>query len=198
MDQKMKSETPSGNRSRRRILVVVLLVASGLVSATSVLYLQPYRYTTRTSMISNQTVAPKSVRVISEWDALKIAFGSNRTFTTLPPEYLGGQPSGNVTATLSLYRFFRSADGKSGGYNMSVILVDNQTGLPKQELLEPPGGIQPSGECVKYMYLWVVETYPVPGPHDNGHYIDAVTGEQIGNPRVISYNLSCGTTTTKP
>jgi hypothetical protein len=44
------------------------------------------------------------VQVISEWEALKIAF-PERNFTTLPSPY-SPEDSANMTATLSLYRFW--------------------------------------------------------------------------------------------
>ena len=179
-------------KSHGRLAVVVLLVAVGFVAAASLLYIRPYETVTHNSLTSTQT-SPETVHVISEWKALEIAFGSQRNFTTLPPPYTR-QGSANITATLGLVAFWRSKDGNSGGYNTTIIEVDNRTGLPTENLVVYPNGtFESNGECLLYMYIWQIQVYPAPYPHGGAYYIDAMTGQRIDDLRAISFSITCTT-----
>ena len=151
-------------------------------------------------VIAGYELAPRTkVYVISEWEALKIAF-PERNFTTLPPPY-SPQTSANLTATLSLMFFYANEynNSRGGGYNGTIIPVDNQTGLPTKPLAAYPNGpFESYGECQQYMYVWDIEEYPAPYSHGGSIYIDAVTGQRIGDLRGISFGLTCATSLANP
>ncbi len=182
-----------------RLVVITLLVAVCIISVASI----PYLGIPGTVTQASSTVSQVHVHVISEWQALRVAFGSSRNFTTLPPPYFP-QTSSNVTATLELVAFYAWLPSgpynlTSGGYNVTIIPVDNQTGLPTKPLvIYPNGPFEPYGECLQAMYVWGIEVYPAPYPYGGDIYLDAVNGQRIGDLRGISFGLTCATTSTTP
>lgn len=179
------------NRNRILIIVGIMAIVFGFILLTPIRPPPP-----PPPQITN------TVRVISEWQALRVAFGSSRNFTTLPPPY---PPQANLTVTLELVAFYAWLPSgpynlTSGGYNETIIPVDNQTGLPTKPLaIYPSGPFESYGECLQYMYVWDIEEFPAPYSHGGSILIDAVSAQQMnGDLRGISFGLTCGTSSTRP
>ena len=86
--------------------------------------------------------------------------------------------------------FHRSAGGFSGG-GVSLIAVDDKTGLPTQPLTDPGNATRTSdGGCDKYMCVWITQAAPVLYPHTGTVYMDAVTGSFI-DPHSHASSLTC-------
>lgn len=179
-------------RKPPRIAIVALVVGVCVVSVASIPYLKrPGTVIQGSSTISPVHTATQSV--ISEWQALRVAFGSSRNFTTLPPPYSPGTTA-NLTATLELVVFYASppVNSTSGGFDATIIPVDNQTGLPTKTLAAYPNApFEFNGRCVQYMYVWAIQQFPAPYPRGGSINIDAVTGQIIGDLRGISFGLTC-------
>ena len=126
---------------------------------------------------------------VSLWQALSVALGADRNYTTLPQ---------NISARLDLYEFryvgFGDGTGEASS-SMTNIPYDQVTGLPVQTILEEPyldGLVVVTNvtlpSCVMYMLIWTFD-YPSPHPGGGESSISAITGEYVGDVSSLTMSM---------